>query len=504
MDASVRSYEAGMDTTVETAAGSLPPREMTQHEAPESVSGSLPGQSAVAKESADAVLAETGTIPRASLGATLKRAVVVLSILGWFALRRVWGALTGGLSGPVALRLAFEKLGPIYIKLGQLIASGEALFPAAYSEEFRRLLDRVPAFSRDDVERIVREDLGKPVDALFASFDAVPMAAASIAQVHGATLPDGREVVVKVQRPGLAVLASADLRILRFFAWLVMKLSPLARGSNVGAFVDDFETNLRQELDFRHEAEAMREFNEVMHVFGNDRTRAPKVEDALTHARVLTMERFRGWRIDDVEGVRKSGYEPVDTLLHGIRSWFQTLILRGFFHGDVHAGNFMLLSDGRIGYLDFGIVGRFGEDHQKGVLEYVLGFQQRDFGRVADAMILMKTAGDSESVDRDALARDLEDIFAPLLGSAEPAGSERGASREETEAFQLKDLVPGMIRTGRTHGLRMPRELVLVTKQLVYLDRYSRAYGGDEMNVLTDTRLTNTIVQDSFVAMMSA
>jgi predicted unusual protein kinase regulating ubiquinone biosynthesis (AarF/ABC1/UbiB family) len=316
---------------------------------------------------ADAAMAETGTIPRAGLAATLRRAAVVVGILVWFGMRRVWAALTGwlpggaSLSGPVALRLAFERLGPIYIKLGQLIASGEALFPAAYSEEFRRLLDRVPAFSRADVEHIVERDLGKPVRELFASFDDVPMAAASIAQVHGATLPDGREVVVKVQRPGLAALASADLRILRFFAWLVMKVSPLARGSNVGAFVDDFEANLRQELDFRHEAEAMREFNEVMHVFGNDRTRAPVVEDALTHARVLTMERFRGWRIDDIEGVRGSGYEPVETLLHGIRSWFQTLILRGFFHGDVHAGNFMLLSDGRIGYLDFGIVGRFGD-----------------------------------------------------------------------------------------------------------------------------------------------
>lgn len=498
-----------MDTTVGTTAASLPERPFSEH----AMHAASPASTV--SGSADAALAETGTIPRASLATTLARAVVVVSILCWFGLRRLASIVTrGSLSGPVALRLAFERLGPIYIKLGQLIASGEALFPASYSEEFRRLLDRVPAFSRDDVERIVREDLGKPIAELFARFDEVPMAAASIAQVHGATLTDGREVVVKVQRPGLAALASADLRILRFFAWVVMKVSPLARGSNVGAFVDDFETNLRQELDFRHEAEAMREFNEVMHVFGNERTCAPKVEDALTHARVLTMERFRGWRIDDVAGVRGSGYEPVETLLHGIRSWFQTLILRGFFHGDVHAGNFMLLSDGRIGYLDFGIVGRFGEDHQKGVLEYVMGFQQRDFGRVADAMILMKTAADAERIDRDALARDLEHIFAPLLPSPDgsrdaPAASDADARTaraidDEQTAFQLKDLVPGMIRTGRTHGLRMPRELVLVTKQLVYLDRYSRAYGGDDMNVLTDTRLTNTIVQDSFVAMMSS
>ena len=462
-----------------------------------------PSLSEASLEASEARVSDVATIPRASSLAVLSRLIVVSSILSWFAVRRVWGAVTGTLSGPVALRLAFERLGPIYIKLGQLIASGEALFPEAYSEEFRRLLDRVPPFPQAEVERIVKEDLGKPIAELFATFDATPMAAASIAQVHAATLPGGREVVVKVQRPGLAVLAAADLRILRFFAWLAMKLSPLARGSNVGAFVDDFETNLREELDFTHEAKAMREFNEVMNVFGNDRTAAPKVEDSLTRARVLTMERFRGWRIDDVPGVRGSGYEPVGTLLHGIRAWFQTLILRGFFHGDVHAGNFMLLEDGRIGYLDFGIVGRFGEDHKQGVLEYVLGFQQRDFGRVADAMILMKTAAEASSIDRDRLARDLEETFAPFLPALTSSDGEQEKSVAGDSSGGLRDFVPGLIRTGRMHGLRMPRELVLVTKQLVYLDRYSRAYGGKDMNVLTDARLTNTILQDMLVAMMS-
>jgi predicted unusual protein kinase regulating ubiquinone biosynthesis (AarF/ABC1/UbiB family) len=439
---------------------------------------------------ADAAVAEGLGLPEVPLGRVLLRGLVVVSILVWFGLRRVVGALTGSLSGPVALRRAFERLGPIYVKLGQLVASGEALFPAAYSEEFRRLLDRVPPFPREEVERIVREDLGAGTSELFASFEDRPMAAASIAQVHGATLRDGREVVVKVQRPGLGRLAAADLRILRAFAWLATKLSRLARGSNVVAFVDDFETNLREELDFRHEAEAMREFNRVMRVFGNRKTSAPVVEDALTHARVLTMERFRGWRIDDVEAVRASGHDAEGTLLEGIRAWFQTLILRGFFHGDVHAGNFMLLEDGRIGYLDFGIVGRFGDEHRQGVLEYVLGFQQRDFGRVADAMIAMRTAADGVTVDRGGLARDLETTFAPMI--------------HPEDGFKLRDLVPGLIRSARAHGLRMPRELVLVTKQLVYLDRYSRAYGGQKMNVLTDTRLTNTILQDMLVAMLSS
>jgi aarF domain-containing kinase len=180
------------------------------------------------------------------------------------------------------------------VKLGQLIASGEALFPEAYSDEFRRLLDRVPAFPFVEVERIVREDLGAPPSRLFAWIDPTPMAAASIAQVHAATLAGGREVVVKVQRPGIGALAAADLRIMRAFAWLATKVSRLARGSNVVAFVDDFEANLIEELDFRHEAERMREFNDVMRVMGNRSTAAPVVEDALTRARVLTMERFRG------------------------------------------------------------------------------------------------------------------------------------------------------------------------------------------------------------------
>ncbi len=444
-------------------------------------------------------------IPRATLGETLARAVVVLSILLYWGLRRLLAAFTtpldepARLDGPIALRRAFERLGPIYIKLGQLIASGEALFPERYSREFRRLLDRVPPFPMAEVERIVEEELGGPIATRFETFEARPMAAASIAQVHGATLVGGREVVVKIQRPGLARLAATDLRILRVFARIAMAVSGLARNSNVIAFVDDFETNLREELDFRGEARAMGEFNDAMRVFGNDRTRAPEVIDALTSRRVLTMERFRGYRIDDVEAVRASGYDAVEALLHGIRSWFQTLILRGFFHGDVHAGNFMLLSDGRIGFLDFGIVGRFGEAHREGVIEYVLGFQQHDFGRVADAMLLMKTAKDAAQVDRERLARDMEETFAPFF--PRPGEAESEAAREARAG--LRDFVPGLIRTGLAHGLRMPRELVLVTKQLVYLDRYSRAYGGDDMNVLTDTRLTNTIVQDSFVAMLS-
>lgn len=426
-------------------------------------------------------------LPRSAPLAVAQRFVVVTAILFWYGLRRFAGALTETLDGPQALRMAFERLGPIYVKLGQLIASGEALFPKAYSEEFRTLLDRVPPIPWSEVQRVVREDLGRPIEEAFAEVDPKPLAAASIAQVHTAKLHDGTDVVIKVQRPGIGELAAADIAIMRLGARFAEWASDLARGSNVLAFVDDFETNIERELDFRLEAQRMRDFMEVMNEMGNRLTAAPVVYEELTHARVLTMERFRGWRIDDVPSVRASGYDVEERLLQGIRAWFQPLILRGFFHGDVHAGNFMLLEDGRVGFLDFGIVGDLGHMDRKGVIEFVVGFQQRDFGRVADAMVSMRAARDEGTIDGAALGRDLGAAFA----STTP------------DEFDLKDLVPGMIGTARKHGLRMPRDLVLVTKQLVYLDRITRTYGGARTNVLTDERLTNLITQDVLAAMFA-
>jgi predicted unusual protein kinase regulating ubiquinone biosynthesis (AarF/ABC1/UbiB family) len=428
-------------------------------------------------------------LPTPTAAAVAARLLVVFAILGWYGLRRFWGALTETLDGPQALRMAFERLGPIYVKLGQLIASGEALFPARYSEEFRKLLDRVPPIAWTDVQRVVREDLGRPIEEAFAEVDPKPLAAASIAQVHTAKLHDGTDVVIKVQRPGIAERAAADVAILRGFARLAEWASDLARGSSVVAFVDDFQTNLERELDFRLEAQRMRDFMAVMRAMGNRLTAAPIVHDELTRARVLTMERFRGWRIDDVEAVRASGFDVEDRLLQGIRAWFQPLILRGFFHGDVHAGNFMLLEDGRIGFLDFGIVGDLGAMDRKGVIEFVVGFQQRDFVRVATAMLSMGAAQETRDVDPDLLGADMARAFAPAIG--------------EDGGFDLKDLVPGLIGSARKHGLRMPRDLVLVTKQLVYLDRVTRTYGGARMNVLTDERLTNLITQDVLAAMFA-
>lgn len=426
-------------------------------------------------------------LPTAPLHLVLWRMVVVWCIFMWFGTRRLIGYVVGGMDGPTAARLAFERLGPTYIKLGQLIASGEAVFPDRYSEAFRTLLDRVPPFPYEEVERVLQEELGEKKSRI-TKIDATPLAAASIAQVHTAQLEDGTDIVIKIQRPGIAPRASADVTILHALARWAEWLSPTVRRANAVAIVEDFSINLAMELDFRNEMRRMQEFNAVMKQMANVNVTAPHVYEELSGKCLLTMERFRGWRIDDVESVRASPFDPEERLIMGIRAWFQTLICKGFFHGDVHAGNFLLLQDGRVGFLDFGIVGQIDAGQRQAILEYVLGFQQRDFDRVTEAMLAMGVTN-SDKVDRDALSRDMEATFAPMI--------------DPVEGFRLRDLLPDLIRTAAKHGLKLPRDLVLVTKQLVYLDRYSRAYGGEKMNVLTDARLTNLIMQDMFASMFN-
>lgn len=442
-------------------------------------------------------------LPRVSWSRVLGRWVVVQAVLfyfgvlrvaDWIGLRWLAHALTlrlssyERLSAPIALRRAFEVLGPTYVKLGQLVASGEALFPERYSEEFRKLLDSVPAFSFEAVNRTLDEELGD-ARARIVRLDEEPIAAASIAQVHGALLDDGREVVVKIQRPGIRELAAADVALMRFYATWLAKVSVHVRRGNVLAVIEDFEANLVEELDFRKETARMLEFNEVMRIMGTNDVAAPFVEDDLSGPRVLVMERFDGWRLDDTAGILGSPYDGKERLRTGVRAWFQTLIVRGFFHGDVHAGNFLLLKDGRIGYLDFGIVGTFDEEQKKNVLEYVLGFQQRDFTRVARSMLAMGTVDDAAAVDLDHFAIDLAGAYAPMI--------------DPVEGFKMRDMLPDLLRVARAHSMRMPRDLVLVTKQLVYLDRYSRALGGHDMNVLTDQALSNLIMQDMLAAMFA-
>ncbi len=405
-------------------------------------------------------------------------AILTRAVFGTLVLR----LLGRGDKGPERLREAFEALGPTYVKLAQLVASSEGMFPAAYCEEFRKCLDRVAPFGAAEVNQILREDLKRDPEEIFSSFDYKQIASASIAQVHAATLKDGTDVVVKVQRPGLTEIVAADLRVLSVFASIMSRL-PQGDLANPKGVVEDFKANLADELDFRREAKNLDEFNDIMALHALERVAAPKPIHTLSSARVLVMERFYGVRIDNREALSGLNETEVeDRLLMGMRAWFRCLLVHGFFHGDVHAGNLMTLDDGRVGFLDFGIVGRFAGDRKGLVSEFLLSIAMRNFRGLAHAMITM---GGMTTVDEEALGKDLEKGAAPLLDPTRPA--------------KYADLLPVVMRVTMRHRMRMPRDFVLILKQMIYFDRYAKLLAPN-LNIFSDPRIIAALMEDLALA----
>ncbi len=385
------------------------------------------------------------------------------------------------LTAPRATRLAFTELGTTFIKLGQVIASGEGLFPQPYCDEFQSLLDQVPSFDADEARRIVERSIDAPVQTHFAEFEREPMAAASIAQVHPARLKTGEEVVVKIQRPDIAEKIENDLEILGAAAWFLDRFVKSAQLLNPVAVVEDFAATLREELDFEREARNMEEFNRAMVEAGLNDCVAPRVYWTYTRKNVLVMERFRGYKLTDTEALMPHIQDAERFLIRGMRAWMECLVVHGFFHGDVHAGNFLYLEDGRIGFLDFGIVGRFSGWTHKLMSRYLIAFNTGNFPRLAECMVLF--GAPRHAVDLDEFAKDLEEAYGPLVFKT-------------FKDIAYGEILPKMNWIARKHGLRLLREEILTTKQFIYFDRYAKILAPN-LNMFTDRRLMPEVMKSA-------
>jgi len=401
-------------------------------------------------------------------------------------LRRLWFAITGRnakyqkLTRPVLMRMFCEDLGPTFIKFGQIIASSAGMFPDAYVKEFQKVLDRVKPFPFEDVQRTLVEEFGAEKAAHLIDIEPKQLASASIAQVHTAKLRDGTPVVIKVQRPGIIPRCMADMKIMRFMAKQLAKFKRDADLANPVGVIDDFTKTLTEELDFRKEAENLDKFNDIMRELGHKNIRAPVPQHEYTTRKVLVMERFSGLRVDKFEEIKAKGIDGESKLVDGLRAWFQCVVFYGFFHGDVHAGNLMLLDDNTIGFLDFGIVGRFDDKARYLVTDYMIAFASGNYKRLAE--IIVEMSGAPDKLDMDGFIGDLKETYGPLL----------------TLSFgqvNYADFLPGIQRTATRHRMRMPNEFILITKQLLYFDRYAKAL-APKLNVFTDPRLVLGMMAD--------
>lgn len=374
-------------------------------------------------------------------------------------------------------------LGPPFVKLSQLVSSSPSLFPAPISEALRDLLDSAPPEPWEDMRKVLEEELGAPVSSLFASVDPVPLAAASIAQVHAVTLLSGERAVVKIRRPGVERRFLTDLRLLRVVARLADRYSAHARVLNPVAIVDDVVVTLRQELDFVHEADSMERFGRNLRSFGsNELVRVPEVYRSLTRPAVLTMERIDGTKVDDLAGLTETGFDLLRLLRAGVRAWIEAACEHRFFHGDVHAGNLLVDGQGRAVFLDFGITGELDEETARLVRKGVVALlHQRNFPLVTQCLAdLGARMGGDGTVAQAAAA--IEKLVEPLLD--QPLG-----------AVDYQAVFSAAVRMAAPHGVRLPRSLVLLAKQILYFERYAKLVAPD-YDILADPYLIEFMVDE--------
>ena len=393
----------------------------------------------------------------------VRRMLTVVAVFGWALLPWWWGKKRSRFATveqsraylSVRLRRAIERLGATYIKLAQIISSGQGLFPDELVDEFKKCRDQVPAEPWESAQRTVEQDLGARVDQVFSSFDRKPLAAASIAQVHRATLLTGEDVVVKVQRPEVGTMVRRDLAVMAWLAPFLIGRIKVAALANPPALVELFAETILEELDFRMEAANMLDVGAMLHDLDQNAYVVPRPHPRLVTRRVLVMERLSGFNFDDVVGMKAAGIDTEAVVKTGMISFMEGALIHGIFHGDLHGGNLFVLDDGRTALLDFGIVARLSDRRRQAFLRLMLGATTNDLrGQVRALCDLGALPPDT---DIEAVIRD--------LGLEQPTVDPTTMSGEELVA-EVQRIVKALL----AYGAKLPKELMLYVKNMVFLD----------------------------------
>jgi len=378
------------------------------------------------------------------------------------------------------MRETFESLGSTYIKLGQFIASTPSLFPREYVEEFQGCLDQTPSLPFSYVQGVLASEFaGRDLGEIFASIEEKPLASASIAQVHAAKLVTGEDVVIKVQKPGVETILYTDLNVLHWATKILEKAVPKVKFASLADIVDEIKTRMVREVDFIEEAQNLDDFVNYLNVSQNMAATAPKVYHQYSTRRVLTMQRLYGVPLTDFDVVKKVAKDPSQVLITAMNTWFGSLMLCKSFHADLHAGNLMLLEDGRIGFIDFGIVGQLKPEVWQACMAFMDALQKTDYQLMAENMLGMGMT--STQVDTKVLADDLERLFSGVL-LADPQ------KIMSSNPADLNDIMMDMVAVGERHGIRFPRDFALLFKQMLYFDRFMRVL-APYTDIYADQRL---------------
>ncbi len=418
------------------------------------------------------------------------------------------------------LRECFEDLGGTFIKFGQIMASSPGMFGDEVSEEFRSCLDTGPAEDVTLVRRRIEDDLGRDLPEAFAEFDPDPIGRASIAVVHRARLHDGRPVAVKVLRPGIEHVVATDLALMQPFIELVVRETGDQMAGSTLQLLDGFHQQIGEELDLRNEARALAHFRRLTQEVSLPLVAVPEPYPELSGPNVLTMEFFDGVPIDDLAQVAAMGIDPVPLVEAVVRAFFLTTVRWGAFHGDVHAGNMLLLRDGRIGVIDWGIVGRLDPDTHWFFLRVLAGALGDESAWTDVTAHITATYGPAI---QEAVGLSDDELVAFVRSLIEPTFNRPFGEVSLATVFQATQLqvakaqgIEAHRRTLRNavHRLRAQRRLrrmaegsggilsdfdrgsFLLGKQLMYFERYGKLFLSD-VPILHDRKFFSQLLESA-------
>ncbi|MGD0845648.1 MAG: AarF/ABC1/UbiB kinase family protein [Geobacteraceae bacterium] len=366
-------------------------------------------------------------------------------------------AKIASLSPAERMRMALEELGPTFVKLGQLLSTRPDVIPVSYADEFAKLQDNVPSFSYAEIREQIRIELGGEIEQFFSSFDQESIAAASIAQVHKARLLSGEEVVVKVRRPGILELIETDIDALMGLALIAERHLPGSDIYDPVGLVKEFTRTIRREMDFSREGHTIEKFSAD---FAGDPTLYfPKVHWGVTGKGVLTLEYIDGIKVSDLERLERAGLDRRLIGRRGADAFIKMVLEHGFFHGDPHPGNVLILPENVICLLDYGMVGRLDAELQEYLIDILLAIVKRNVDEVIS--LLLYSGEITDSLNIKALKRDLSEFI------------------DDYYEVPLQDIEVGrmlmeFLEIMTTYRIRFQPDLMLLAKALVAIEGMGR------------------------------
>lgn len=379
---------------------------------------------------------------------------IAARILGW---PFKWLGLRGDPSQPPVLR-ALTALGPAYIKFGQILSTRPDVVGVELAQQLRILQDKLPAFSMDEARAMVEQELGQPVDELFSSFSN-PVAAASIAQVHRATVREtGQDVAVKILRPHIERDFQRDIDAFYFAAWMIEFLSPASRRLHPSEVITHFDGVVRGELDLRMEASAAAEFHATTEA--DSGFNVPKLNWTLSGRRVMTLEWAEGAPLGNVDGLTAQGHDLKQLGTNVIQMFLRHALRDGYFHADMHQGNLKVAENGDLIALDFGIMGRIDEYTRRVYAEILIGFIRKDYRKVAEVHFEAGYVPADQDVDE--FAQALRSVGEPIFGA-------------DASNISMARLLAHLFDVTERFGMETRIELILLQRTMVVVEGVARS-----------------------------